>query len=113
MANPNPSPATRFKPGNRGGGMTSETVRLNYASAELAAKIRNAMLSDVAEKLAAGADALELLSGDTLRLIKDSEDRAHGTPKQAVEVDATIRATISARPLTAKEWAAQHADDAE
>lgn len=30
-------------------------------------------------------DVLKLLDGDVLRLFKDSEDRAHGTPKQSVE----------------------------
>lgn len=30
-------------------------------------------------------DILKLLDSDVLRLFKDSEDRAHGTPKQSVE----------------------------
>lgn len=87
--NPNPSPATRFKPGNRAnpGGKTSEHRRLEIEAAEMAARLRHAMLSAITEKLAAGDGAAEdLLTADTLRLIKDSEDRAHGTPKASTEV---------------------------
>lgn len=56
----------------------------------MAAKIRHAMLSSMQEKLSTitdgeKTDALDLLTGDALRLMKDSEDRAHGTPKQSVE----------------------------
>jgi hypothetical protein len=57
MANPNPSPETRFKPGHALGGKTAEQRRFEYEAAEIAA----------------------------MRLFKDSEDRAHGTPRQSVE----------------------------
>ncbi len=85
--NPNPSPETRFKPGNNAnpGGKTSEQRRLEIEAAEMAARIRHAQLSAMTEILKAGGNALELLNGDALRLFKDSEDRAHGTPKQSVE----------------------------
>ena len=85
MANPNPSPETRFKPGNPGGGKTSAQRKMEYEAAEIAARIRLAILSDMAEKLDAGQNPAELLTGDALRLFKDSEDRAHGTPKQSIE----------------------------
>lgn len=52
----------------------------------MAAKLRHAMLSSMQEKLSQGADALELVSGDALRLFKDSEDRAYGTPKAISEI---------------------------
>jgi hypothetical protein len=86
MANPNPSPETRFQPGNKAnpGGKTSEHRRLEIEAAEMAARLRHAMLSAMTEKLATCESADDLLSPDALRLIKDSEDRAHGTPKQAV-----------------------------
>ncbi len=85
--NPNPSPATRFGAGqpSNNGGKTAEQKRLDYETAEMAARIRNKLISVIMDKMGEGADALELLSPDTLRLIKDSEDRAHGTPKQAVD----------------------------
>lgn len=85
--NPNPSPATRFGAGqpSNNGGKTAEQKRLDYETAEMAARIRNKLISVIMDKMGEGADALELLSPDTLRLIRDSEDRAHGTPKQSVE----------------------------
>lgn len=81
MANPNPSPETRFKLGHSGGGKTAEQKRHEYEAAEMAAKLRHAMLSGIMEKVDAGATAEDLLTSDVLRLMKDSEDRAHGTPK--------------------------------
>jgi hypothetical protein len=88
MANPNPSPETRFQPGNNAnpGGKTKEQKRIELEAAEMAAKLRHAMLSAMTEKLAAGVPADELLTGDALRLMKDSEDRAHGTPKATTEI---------------------------
>ena len=94
MANPNPSPETRFQPGNPGGGKTAEQKRLEYEAAEMAAKARHKLLSVITEKLSAlpegkglaDADLSDLLNSDTLRLFKDSEDRAHGTPKAVTEV---------------------------
>ncbi len=86
MANPNPSPETRFQPGNAGGGKTSEQKRLEYEAAEMSARIRHKMLSVITEKLTDDATTLELLKADVLRLLKDSEDRAHGTPKAINEI---------------------------
>lgn len=88
--NPNPSPETRFKPGNPGGGKTSDQRRLEYEAAEMAARIRHKLLSVITEKLklmpeGPEADISDILTSETLRLFKDSEDRAHGTPKQSVE----------------------------
>lgn len=91
--NPNPSPETRFTPGQSGnpGGKTAEHKRLEMEAAEIAARIRHAMLSSMQEKLSAitegdeKPDPLAFLDADALRLFKDSEDRAHGTPKQSVE----------------------------
>lgn len=86
--NPNPSPETRFQPGNKAnpGGKTKEHRRMELEAAEMAARLRHAMLSAMTEKLIAGDKADTLLSADALRLIKDSEDRAHGTPKTSTEV---------------------------
>lgn len=88
MANPNPSPETRFKAGQSGnpGGKTAEHKALEREAAEMAARIRHAMLSSMQEKLASGVDPAELMTGDALRLMKDSEDRAHGTPKATSEI---------------------------
>lgn len=86
MANPNPSPETRFQPGNAGGGKTAEQKKLEYEAAEMAARIRHKLLSVITEKISNGGDATDMLNGDLLRLMKDSEDRAHGTPKATTEL---------------------------
>ena len=90
MANKNPSPETRFKPGDEwagnGKGKTSKHRLAEVRAAENAAIIRDQALSEMLEKIAAGEiTALEAINSDNLRLFKDSEDRAHGTPKQSVE----------------------------
>lgn len=52
----------------------------------MAAFLRHAMLSDITELVKNGKRvAFSELSPDLLRLMKDSEDRAFGTPKQSVE----------------------------
>ena len=96
MANPNPSPETRFQPGQSGnpGGKSAEHKRMEMEAAEISAKLRLAALSSMQEKLNAGMDALELISGDALRLFKDSEDRAHGTPKASTELSGPDRGPI-------------------
>lgn len=98
MANPNPSPETRFQPGNSYGGKTAEQKRLEYEAAEMAARIRHKLLSVITEKIGGeeGSDsnALDILNGDLLRLMKDSEDRAHGTPKATTEIGGIDGAEI-------------------
>lgn len=87
MANPDPSPETRFKKGVSGnpGGKTGEQLKIDRESADLAAKIRHKMLSSLAGKLDDGVDPLKFLDQTALKLFKDSEDRAHGTPKQQID----------------------------
>ncbi len=87
MANPNPSPETRFEKGCSGnpGGKTKEQKAKEQESAIMAADMRHKMLSLMQEKVEAGADALEMLDANALKLFKDSEDRAHGTPKSTNE----------------------------
>lgn len=96
--NPNPSPETRWQAGQSGnpGGKTKEHKRLELEAAEMAARLRHAMLSSMQEKLTQGADPLELVSGDALRLFKDSEDRAHGTPKATTEMSGPDGGPINA-----------------
>ena len=89
MANPNPSPETRFKAGVSGnpGGKTGEQLRIDREAADLAAQLRHKMLSTLAGKLEDGADPLDFLDTNALKLFKDSEDRAHGTPKATLAGD--------------------------
>lgn len=88
MANPNPSPKTRFTPGESGnpGGKTKEQKQSELEAARIAAEIRLVMLTSMQEKLKDGQDPLELIDANALKLFKDSEDRAHGTPKATSEV---------------------------
>lgn len=96
MANPNPSTATRFKVGNNAnpGGKTPEMKRLEAEAALMSVKLRHAALSAMTEKLSKIAELpdsdpdaiMEMITSDNLRLFKDSEDRAHGTPKATTEV---------------------------
>ena len=87
MANPNPSPETRFKPGQVANptGKSAEQAARDAKTADLASQFRLRVLSKVMERVEAGEDPLELLKGDVRAVLKDSEDRAHGTPKQSVE----------------------------
>lgn len=87
MANPNPSPETRFKPGVANGGKTSAQKKFEYEAAAIAAELRFRALSGIKEKLDAGEiDPADLAKDGFLRLFKDSEDRAHGAPKQSSEL---------------------------
>ena len=90
MANPNPSPSTRFGAENGNpiaGGKTSEQKKAEYEAAEKAAKLRLRLLSIIEETTADDDNALlAMLDANTLKLFKDSEDRAHGTPKQQAEI---------------------------
>lgn len=101
MANPNPSPETRFQPGNPGGGKTSEQKRIEYEAAEMSARLRHKILSVITEKVEQGASAEEYLSGDILRLFKDSEDRAHGSPRAATEITGRDGGPIETKDVSA------------
>jgi hypothetical protein len=90
MANPNPNTGglKPFQPGVSGnpGGKTAEHRQLEVEAAEMAARIRHKMLSAVTVAIEGDEMAtLEAIKSDLLRLMKDSEDRAHGTPKQAIQ----------------------------
>lgn len=90
MANPNPSPSTRFGAENGNpinlAGKTSEQRENEYKASQISAALRLKALSVMQEKVEAGElDILELIDPATLKLFKDSEDRAHGTPKQTVD----------------------------
>ena len=83
-----PPEHSRFKPGQSGnpGGKSAETIRLEREAADIALRMRLKWLKALEAQAEAGdQQALDLLSSDALRLAKDSEDRAHGTPKQSVE----------------------------
>jgi len=91
QGNPNPSPSTRFGAGQPTnlGGKTRKQREAEYKAAEIAAMLQLKMISGMLEKMG-GEDgeplaSLELITADNLRLIKDVQDRAHGTPKATIE----------------------------
>lgn len=99
----NTSGLTPFKPGQSGnpGGKTAEQRKLEVEAAEMAARLRHRMLSALMETVEVGdevnaAAALEAIKADVLRLIKDSEDRAHGTPKATTEMSGPEGGPINA-----------------
>lgn len=86
MANPNPSPETRFTSSGNPAGKTAKQRQDEVRASEIAASLRLKALIRMQEKIDNGEmDPLDAISSDALRLFKDSEDRAHGTPKQSVE----------------------------
>lgn len=85
-----PSRANQFKPGQSGnpGGKTAAQRQAEVEASEISAQLRLAMLRALAEKIGDGANAdqiLERLDPATLKLFKDSEDRAFGTPDQSIK----------------------------
>jgi hypothetical protein len=100
--NPDPSPETRFKPGvsgNPSGRSTEERLAMHEA-AKISANLRLAALSSLQDKVTSGADLLEYLDANILKLFKDSEDRAHGTPQQSVNHTSDDRSMSPARELS-------------
>ena len=89
--NPNPSPETRFKPGQSGNpsGKSTEVQLAEQEAAKISAQLRLKALSCLQEKIDNGEmSADEVIEAATLKLFKDSEDRAHGTPKQSMDVES-------------------------
>jgi hypothetical protein len=102
MANPNPNPATRFKPGQAAnpGGKTSEQRRLEVENAERAMRIRDRLLRSVEAKLAeSDMDAsVEFVEAAMLKLLKDSEDRGLGAPVQSVDMKMSLGTALDELP---------------
>jgi hypothetical protein len=65
--------------------MSAEVRARNDRTADLASQFRERLLSATMEKVQAGENPLDLMTADLLRVLRDSEDRAYGTPKQPVE----------------------------
>ena len=101
MANPNPSPGTRFKAGQAAnpGGKTKKQKAQEVKAASLSADLRLKMLSRMLEMVNQGQDVFELIDANTLRLFKDSEDRAHGTPKATTEMSGVDGGAIQTEEI--------------
>jgi hypothetical protein len=92
MANPDPSPETRFKAGESGnpGGLSREMKALIAENAEKAVRIRAEFLDYVLSLMEPDEEGNRKvpINSDTLKLLKDSEDRGLGAPKQTLAGDA-------------------------
>ena len=112
MANPNPSPETRFTSSGNPAGKTAKQRQDEVKASEIAASLRLRALIRMQERLDNGEiEADEIVNSDALRLFKDSEDRAHGTPRQSVEHSGSVDHRHSARNMTDDELAAYLRDD--
>lgn len=97
MANPNPSPETRFGAGIRANpsGKSSKQKEAEIRNAELATILRTRALEAAQaalERVEASGNILEHV--DLLRLIKDSEERGLGSPKANLDLtnsDGSLR----------------------
>jgi hypothetical protein len=86
--NPNPSPATRFRAGERANpnGKTAEQKRIEMRNAEAAMRIRERLLSATEAKLVelSVEEIMELIEPAMLKLLTDSETRGLGSPVQDI-----------------------------
>ena len=92
VANPNPSPETRFQAGVSGnaGGLSSETrVKLN-AARDKSIEAYDLLVTALVTKLGSDSadDILDAIKGDNLKLLKDIIDRSVGTPKASVDLSS-------------------------
>jgi hypothetical protein len=88
-----PNPSTQFKPGQSGnpGGKSSEHRKAEVRAAELAAKVQLDLVEALHNTLTAAqddADKLAAIKADVLKLLKDTQDRAYGTPKSSVDLES-------------------------
>lgn len=90
-----PNPDTQFGAGKSGNpaGKTSAQRKAEIAAAEKAALVSEILVNAVydAVKDADSDTAREQIKGDVLTLLRNVQDRAHGTPKQTVEQEVTKR----------------------
>ena len=99
--NPNPSPATRFKPGCTGnpGGVTSEQKTRELRNAEKASELVEFMLDEALREIEdADTDARPAilksnLNANFLKMVKDSQDRGFGAPKQVIDAKTSVSVT--------------------
>lgn len=90
MANPNPSPATRIKPGQvlNPGGKTSQHRKDEIRAAEAAARVQADLveaLANVIQESGGNEAKLAFIRAEVNALLKNAQDRAYGTPQQHVD----------------------------
>ncbi len=88
--NPNPSPATRFKPGESGnpGGKTSEHRKAEIRAAELAALVQLEWMESLfklVKESKEDSDKIAYINKEMNTLVKNAQDRGFGAPQQHVD----------------------------
>lgn len=94
MANPDPSPNTRWKPGQSGnpGGKTSEHRQAEIRAAEAAAIVQADLVEALARVVQTAGDDLERLAhikAEVNTLLKNAQDRGFGSPQQHVDTTSS------------------------
>lgn len=90
MANPDPSPENRFKPGQSGnpGGLTKEQIEQRKRNRDTAMAIEEKLLGAVSKDLTENeVEALGHVRADVLRLIHAAIERHDGKP--VAQIDQT------------------------
>lgn len=88
-----PPKHTQFgQPNGNPSGATSEQRQREIKNANTATIIREKMLKAVLGKMDDEDAALAMVEAAMLKLLKDTEDRGLGAPKQTVETDVTVSA---------------------
>ena len=91
MANPNPHPEGRWKPGQSGnpGGVTSEQMQKRKANRDAAFALEERMLAALKKDMDANeARVLEHIRADVLRLIHTAIEREDGKAKARVDLSS-------------------------
>lgn len=94
MANPNPSPESRFKPGRSGnpGGKTSAHRKAEIRAAEAAALVQADLVEALARVVQTAGDDMDRLAhikAEVNTLLKNAQDRGFGTPQQHVDTTSS------------------------
>lgn len=88
QGNPNPSPETRFKPGQSGnpGGLTAEQIEKRKANRDKAFAIEEKLLAAIEADLTENeTNVLQHVRSDVLRLIHTAIERFDGKPQQRID----------------------------
>lgn len=117
MANENPSPETRFKPGKSGnpGGLTAEQIEKRRANRDKAFAIEEKLLAAIESDLTENeANALQHVRSDVLRLIHTAIERYDGKPTQQVDTvssDGSMTPTAQSGDAVLEALSRKHAQN--
>lgn len=86
-----PPKHTQFgQPGGNPNGKTSIQKKAEMRASELASELTLDLMTaihDMVKDAGSNQERIDFIKSDTLRLIQEVQNRAHGTPKQTIETD--------------------------